>query len=129
MKMYGILLWLRGKEKMKINTDKIFGKEFFNGGKEEPGVYKSYLFDDYYWMKEFKSYGFKYEQQKLNIIIQNQVKNTFSLFPRATIKFKIGKALNEKGGYIRKNATLLVYKLLNLKSNYGILLFTKSERK
>lgn len=88
--------------------------------------------DKEYWIKEFESNGFRFEPQKLNQITKDRVKIIFSFScSKETIKFKIGKKLYQKGGYIGENIVLLVYKLLSLKSslksNIGALYFTKGD--
>ena len=89
-----------------------------------------------YWIKEFESNGFRFVPEKLdtllkerNAFLKERVIPTFTTTQGNSIKFKFGKLLYQRGGFIGKQLIFL-YRFLHNKffSNYGILLFVKEAK-
>lgn len=81
-----------------------------------------------YWIKKFQSQGFRFAKKELiDFTINGLLNQMFDIQNKESIKFKVGKTIYQKGGYIGKRVAYFVHKISNLDYNkdYGEFLFTQ----
>jgi len=85
--------------------------------------------DKSYWVKEFRSNGFRISSAKLSMYLKEEyLPHIFARTQRNghSIKFNFAKLLYQRGGYIGKQIVVLVAGYFGL--TYGVLLFVKEQR-
>lgn len=79
-----------------------------------------------YWIKYFQSNGFRFTSEGLDTFRKDCLAQYLATSRRNKIRFRIGKLLYQKGGYLGKEIVLLGTKFVS--RQFGILLFMKESQ-